>query len=273
MDQSNRPGLNPDRIAGTNFIMLHLDLVDDLDGDFLAALLLDRIRFRAGVGWWTATREMLRDDTRLSEHQLKHGLNKLRDMGYVETKRVSAYDPTLMYRVVFTETTVMEDSATTRSGISPPVMEDSAVTVMEDFTITSTKNSEEQKQEHTLVSAEPPRDDVQALCELLVEKIKDNGGRSYPITKAWRDATRLMLDKDGIPYEDVRGAILWSQASEFWRGNILSMPKLREKYDQLRLNALRENKPTNSQAHIALIESLCEDGNGYPQPDTLQLEG
>jgi hypothetical protein len=38
--------------------------------------------------------------------------------------------------------------------------------------------------------------------------------------------------------------IRWCQADEFWRGNILSMPKLREKYDQLRLKALeRREKP------------------------------
>ena len=48
-----------------------------------------------------------------------------------------------------------------------------------------------------------------------------------------------MLDNDGRTEQEIHGAIDWCQADEFWRSNILSMPKLREKYDQLRLQAQR----------------------------------
>ena len=43
------------------------------------------------------------------------------------------------------------------------------------------------------------------------------------------DAIRLMLDRDNIPAENIAGAIRWCQADEFWRSNILSASKLREK--------------------------------------------
>jgi hypothetical protein len=49
-----------------------------------------------------------------------------------------------------------------------------------------------------------------------------------------------MLDKDSRTEQQVAKAIDWCQKDTFWRVNILSMPKLREKYDQLRLAAQRE---------------------------------
>ena len=81
----------------------------------------------------------------------------------------------------------------------------------------------------------PPREDVEALCTLLADLIEANGSKRPAITKRWRDATRLMLDNDGRTLAEAERVIRWSQADGFWKTNILSMPKLREKYDQLRL--------------------------------------
>jgi len=58
-----------------------------------------------------------------------------------------------------------------------------------------------------------------------------------------------MLDRDGRTEQQVMGAINWCQTDDFWRSNILSMPKLREKYDQLRLQAERQRgrgRPTTA---------------------------
>lgn len=93
-------------------------------------------------------------------------------------------------------------------------------------------------------ATEPTRIDVEQACTLLADLIEANGSRRPGVTKRWRDAARLMLDKDGIALEDVLGAIRWSQASEFWRSNVLSMPTLRDKYDTLRLQAQRGRATT-----------------------------
>ncbi len=85
------------------------------------------------------------------------------------------------------------------------------------------------------------RPDVERLCEHLSDLVEGNGAKRPAITTKWRDAARLMLDRDGRTEAEVMGAIDWSQAHEFWRANILSMPKLREKYDQLLLQAQRSN--------------------------------
>jgi len=94
------------------------------------------------------------------------------------------------------------------------------------------------------VPAKPARADVERLCAHLADRIEANGSKRPAITKRWRDSARLMLDRDGRTEQQVTTAIDWCQDSEFWRSNILSMPKLREKYDQLRLQASR--KPGSS---------------------------
>lgn len=83
------------------------------------------------------------------------------------------------------------------------------------------------------------RPDVDRICEHLANEIEGNGSPRPDIGKGWRDSARLMIDKDGRTEEEIHGAIDWCQRDEFWRGNILSLPKLREKYDQLRLQAQR----------------------------------
>lgn len=83
------------------------------------------------------------------------------------------------------------------------------------------------------------REDVDRLCDHLADRIEGNGSKRPTIGKAWRDAARLMIDRDGLAEEKVHVAIDWVQDHEFWRSNVLSMPKLREQYDRLRLEAQR----------------------------------
>lgn len=85
--------------------------------------------------------------------------------------------------------------------------------------------------------AEPLREDVERLCTLLADRIEANGSRRPNVTQKWRNAARLMLDADGRTEEQVAWIIDWCQRNEFWRSNVMSMPKVREKFDQMRLKA------------------------------------
>ena len=97
-----------------------------------------------------------------------------------------------------------------------------------------------------LTPAETPRPDVEQICEHLASAIEANGSNRPTITAKWRTSARLMLDKDGRTKEEIHGAIDWCQRDEFWRSNILSLPTLREKYEQLRLQAQRKHGGTGS---------------------------
>ena len=108
------------------------------------------------------------------------------------------------------------------------------------------------------------RPDVDRLCTHLADRIVANGNRTPAVTGKWRDAARLLIDKDGLTEDQVHAAIDWSQDSEFWRANILSMPKLREKYDTLRQQARRAPRQASASGNdnLAIIGRFLERNGG-----------
>ena len=82
-----------------------------------------------------------------------------------------------------------------------------------------------------------------------------------------------MIDTDKRTVDQIMRCIDWCQADEFWRSNILSMPKLRKQFDQLRLSAIRAQRASNGPRPsttdqavaqtLALAESL---GDEYQPP-------
>lgn len=143
---------------------------------------------------------------------------------------------------------LQEESESVRANTSRTSQEVTSTPTRPDPTHTSISNEIEEQPFSSEVAALladlPPklqlREDVEKICRHLADRIEGNGSKRPGITKGWRDSARLMLDRDGRSEADVHAAIDWCQDSEFWRGNILSLPKLREKYDQLRLQAMRE---------------------------------
>ena len=69
-----------------------------------------------------------------------------------------------------------------------------------------------------------------------------NGQKSNGHLKRNADAIRLLIDRDGHDVDDIARIIRWCQADEFWRTNILSASKLREKYGQLSAKAARSSR-------------------------------
>jgi len=77
------------------------------------------------------------------------------------------------------------------------------------------------------------RPEVEALCQHLAERISGNGAKRPTIGKQWRDAARLLIDRDGHSLAEIKTIIDWCQDDDFWRSNILSMPALRRQFDRL----------------------------------------
>lgn len=102
------------------------------------------------------------------------------------------------------------------------------------------------------------RSDVSQMCEYLAEWIEKNGSKKPVITKAWETEARLLIDKDGRDFPTAMRLICWSQEDSFWKGNVLSMPTFRKKYDQLRLAANRQieerkAKPTRTEQNLDVV--------------------
>lgn len=110
---------------------------------------------------------------------------------------------------------------------------------------------------------EPPREDVDRVCNYLAEWIVRNGSRRPAISTKWRTEARLLIDKDGRSLDEIRDVIAWSQRDRFWKANVLSMPKLREKYDQLRL-AMQRDQP----GHDLAIPGQSQQPSAPARPST-----
>lgn len=107
--------------------------------------------------------------------------------------------------------------------------------------------------------------EVHELCDRLATWVVRNGNRKPTVGQQWLQACDRLMRIDGVSAADVRGAIDWSQQNEFWRANILSMGKLREKYDQLRLQAQRpdtaaagQQRPSTTQARLQTGQTMVD---------------
>lgn len=185
----------------------------------------------------------------LSESFLKRGVAELRDLGFlVVTKKDFAAGFRQVNCYYFPN---IPDGPVT-SDQSEGVKTDTSVRVTPDTSVGVTGDTLYEVEETEVEEVEEPssapadaaaRPEIDRLCQLLADRIAANGTRRPNITKKWRDAARLLMDKDGYTEEQVAWIINWCQADEFWRTNILSMPKLREKFNQLKLKAVARSKP------------------------------
>lgn len=63
-------------------------------------------------------------------------------------------------------------------------------------------------------------------------------GARPPSFACWANDIRLMRERDGRTIEDIRGLFKFANSDTFWRTNILSPKKLREKWTQLEARRL-----------------------------------
>jgi len=123
----------------------------------------------------------------------------------------------------------------------------------------------------TVRNQTPPesRADVAEVCELVLEHVKrmQEGTRHRPpqVTQKWREAARLLLDRDRVALDDVRRVVEWlgsPAGHRFWARNILSVPTLRQRWLRVWLECTE--RPTvvadTRVATAALAERLRAQG-------------
>jgi hypothetical protein len=73
----------------------------------------------------------------------------------------------------------------------------------------------------------------------LIQKL--DPGHKKPNLEAWASEIRLTRERDGRTDQEIRDVFGWANTDSFWRTNILSPSKLREKFTQLRLKKESES--------------------------------
>jgi hypothetical protein len=106
----------------------------------------------------------------------------------------------------------------------------------EERTVNGTRSRRVKEVKNKISSSEACR-----LSELLADLILQNNPGNTKLNNGKREATvsrwAADIDKlirlDGQGVQEIEGVILWCQADDFWKSNILSGGKLRKQYDQL----------------------------------------
>lgn len=96
-------------------------------------------------------------------------------------------------------------------------------------------------------------------------KAVHQGFRAPPNFGRWENEARLLLERDQRPLAEAQELARWlfessSSEAEFWRGNVLSVPKFRQKYDQLRAQKRRSECRGHRPGPIE--QMIREYGNG-----------
>lgn len=115
-----------------------------------------------------------------------------------------------------------------------------------DNQVTTIKNAKNAKNANKRDSQHPRKreyaDDSPELIEAtyLWEKIKSNNPEHRkPNLQSWANDIRKMHEIDKRPFDKIHRMIDWCQSDTFWQTNILSVAKLREKYDTMKAQANR----------------------------------
>ncbi len=203
-----------------------------------------------GNNAWPAV-ATIAEKTKVSERTVQRAIKALTLLGELRVDPNAGRRGVNVYTVVMrrqddTPTASHPDSESPRQndGVSLVTSGGDNVSPRGDMGVTRTVLEPSKTHPSTTSSSDAARLDVERICTHLADRIEANGSKRPNITRKWRDAARLMLDADGRDEQRVHTAIDWCQDHEFWRTNILSLPKLREKYDQLRLAAQRPTAPT-----------------------------
>lgn len=100
--------------------------------------------------------------------------------------------------------------------------------------------------------------EVLRLCRLLRDLMELNGCKPPNISQKWLDDMDRLMRLDGRTSLEVEACIRWSQENPFWKSNILSPGKLREKYDTMRLQADRARQQNEPRGFDGIRDFLGE---------------
>lgn len=124
-------------------------------------------------------------------------------------------------------------SPSERDKMSQPILDTTETTT--DTTNKGRKSRKAKQYDHD----SPEYQTARYLYELI---ITNNEKFKKPHLQRWADTVRLMHERDGRSFEDIRAVANYAQHSSFWMSNVLSMNKLRKQFDRLYMQA-KKAKP------------------------------
>lgn len=103
------------------------------------------------------------------------------------------------------------------------------------------------------------------LAELILQNLPNfrelNNGKKEATIQRWHDDIEKMNRIDKRSWEEIEAMVEWCQRDDFWRGNILSGGKLREKYDKMFMKMTAVKKGGNRDEERAAWEKRFLEGD------------
>lgn len=229
---------------------------DEISGNFIGV----KKRFKADL--LQRSYDSFSEQFGITKRQAREAICRLEELGFIKRHfRTIEANNTKLSNVLFIELVHSNVIAMTlqsypydvsTSEVSHPNVTPMALerqTNTEITTETTTKITTENKKE----SRKPVYDESSVhyqLANLLYEKILiDDPSFKKPNLQNWADHIRLMMERDERTEEQIKYLIEWSQNNSFWKSNILSTKKLREKATtlirQIKAERAKEKKSQN----------------------------
>lgn len=184
-------------------------------GDPMSKLVLIALADRAddkGQCWPAIS--TIADDCECSESTVKRSLNKLEKQGHIAriNRANDGMKTSNLYRITLDRSERPYDGSERSS---------SRVTVTH-----KTPN-----ETHNKINKDNP---YVEFADFMAGKVREVSKTKRAInTETWAKSIRLLVEKDERPLDLITQVFLWANSHQFWKSNILSAPKLREKFDQL----------------------------------------
>lgn len=99
---------------------------------------------------------------------------------------------------------------------------------------------------------------IENLPTGTLAKLPDSTKRDRALK--WADSMRLLHERDGHSWDEINSMIDWCQQDGFWKSNILSGEKLREKWDQLAARRASVRPQQRGESGLDVAMRIAEGG-------------
>lgn len=231
-------------LMGERFVAAYPNLIRALKGDVTAALVLQAINYRSNITkpdldgeiWVDLRIPEIADEIGISPSATQRALQRLRDKNLILEIQAKGYNNMKLWSI---NEDGLDDLENSISDIRERITKNAPAN---NYKFDSEVSSISKEVNKNIKTSSAYSDEVHNACKLLADLIEQNGSKRPNVNDGWlRDMERLHR-LDGRSWEQIESAIRWAQEHSFWRSNIKSPAKLREQYDQMRLQAQRGQK-------------------------------
>jgi len=179
------------------------------------------------AGQWATGRIAISRDTGLTQQNVRTAINKLEKLNILTIKPTTKFS---VFSIVNWEKYQQDNQQVTNSQ---PTSNQQVTTNNND------KNEENENKPSVSAKPKPSKykfnDDQMNFAKAVYAKVKEvTPQMKEPNIESWANTARLMVESDKFLLIDVWNVFQWANSDNFWRTNILSVSKLREKYPELK---------------------------------------